>query len=174
MESETISLRALHPSDDRSALQDVLSSAPGYFERMTGRPPSEEAAEELFRGLPEGCSFEDKIVFGIFRARTMIGCIDLIRGYPRPNTATLGLLLVVERHQRQGMGRAAYGHLESFARTLPGCDRIRLGVVSSNLSVLPFWQSHGFFTTGETAPYRGGMHPAQVVILEKALTSQRS
>jgi hypothetical protein len=36
----------------------------------------------------------------------MIGCADVIRGYPTPDKAVIGLLLLAESWQQHGFGRA--------------------------------------------------------------------
>ena len=86
-------------------LQRVLECAPGYAERVNGAPPGAADAQSMFTALPGEKTYEDKFVFGIFTGKEMVGCIDLIRGYPTANAATLGLLLVAEQHQGMGIGR---------------------------------------------------------------------
>lgn len=136
---------------------------------MTGVPAGPADAQSTYTILPEGKSYEDKFVFGIFPGSEMVGCVDLIRGYPTPNTAYLGLLLVSEKRQRQGIGRVAYHLVEEVIRAWGGCDRIRLAVVRTNEQVTPFWQRLGFKPTGEIKPYRYGSIISESVLLEKAI-----
>ena len=154
---------------EMAVLQSVLESAPAYAERVTGAPPGAADAQNILTLLPEGKSYQDKFVFGIFRGVRVIGCIDLIRGYPRPNTTTLGLLLVAEQHQRAGCGRLAYAQLEQFIRAWGSCELIRLGVVMTNADVIGFWRKLGFSETGEMRPYRYGSVHSQIAIMEKSL-----
>jgi GNAT superfamily N-acetyltransferase len=156
-------------AEEMRELQRVLEEAPTYAQRITGLPPGEADAQSTYSALPEGKSYEDKFVFGIFRGIEMVGCADLIRGYPRPATAMLGLLLVSERHQHQGIGRLAYGLLEQFVQGLGICDRIRIGVVRSNKHVIPFWTQLGFAATGELRPYRYASVSSEIVVFEKPL-----
>jgi hypothetical protein len=107
---------------EMAMLQNVLESAPAYAERVTGAPPVAADAQSIFTILPEGKSYEDKFVFGIFCGVRMIGCIDLIRGYPTPNTTTLELLLVAEQHQKTGFGRLAYTQLEQLIKAWGSCN----------------------------------------------------
>jgi len=155
--------------DEMEALQQVIEAAPTYVERVTGLPPGPSDAQSTYMVLPEGKGYEDKFVFGIYLEGEMVGCVDLIRAYPDAETATLGLLLVAERYQRQGLGRAAFAELERLVRAWPSVKRVRLGVVMTNAAVLPFWERLGFRRMGEVKPYRYANVASEVVILEKPL-----
>jgi uncharacterized protein len=150
-------------------LQRVLEGAPQYAELVTGAPPGPADAQSTYSGLPEGKSYDDKFVFGIYCGADMVGCADLIRGYPDPHTAWLGLLLVAEAFQHRGFGSAAYGELETFIRRWDRCKRIRLSVIRANAQALPFWRKLGFAPTGETKPYRYGAVVSEHILLEKHL-----
>jgi hypothetical protein len=103
---------------EMAALQRVLEGAPRYAERITGAPPGPADAQSTYTVLPEGKGYEDKFVYGVYAGGEMIGCADVIRGWPRPDTAHIGLLLIGARHQRGGYGRAAYRR--SSAQSRPG------------------------------------------------------
>jgi GNAT superfamily N-acetyltransferase len=154
-------------------LQRVLEAAPDYARRVTGLPPGNADAQSVFTALPEGKTYADKFVFAIDRDREMIGCADLIRGYPHPATAMLGLLLLSESQQRRGMGRRAYCLLEEIVRSWGSCARVRIGVVRTNEQVTPFWTQLGFTPTGEVRPYRHGAVASEVLVLEKRLLPDR-
>ena len=170
--AKQVTIRLLQGDDvEMAALQHVLESAPSYAERVTGAPPGAADAQSTFTVLPEGKSYEDKFVFGIFSADQMVGCIDLIRGYPTATAATLGLLLVAEQHQRAGIGRLAYAQLEQFVQGWGSCDLIRLGVVMTNSDVIGFWRKLGYSQTGEKRSYRYGSVCSETAIMEKSLQS---
>jgi GNAT superfamily N-acetyltransferase len=166
-----VTIRLLQDNhEDMAALQRVLESAPTYAERVTGAPPGAADAQSMFTILPEANSYDDKFVFGIFLGSRMIGCIDIIRGYPAASTATVGLLLVAERYQRTGVGRLAYAELERLIQAW-GCVRVRLGVVMTNSDVIAFWQKLGFSETVEMRPYDYGRVHSHTIIMEKSLRS---
>ena len=150
-------------------LQRVLEDAPTYAGLITGAPPGSADAQSTFTILPDGKTYDDKYVFGIYLEPQMVGCVDLIKGYPEPNTALLGLLLVAEPFQRRGIGSAAYRAIEDVIRAWGTCAKIRLGVVRTNAGVLPFWKRLGFTQTGETKPYSYGSIVSELVILTKSL-----
>jgi predicted acetyltransferase len=157
---------------EMAELQRVLEDAAAYTELVTGAPPGPADAQSMYTVLPPGKSYDDKFVFGIYREDRMVGCADLIRSHPDSRTAHLGLLLIAEGFQRQGVGRAAYRALEDYVRAWGTCDRMRLGVVRANDRVLPFWSDQGFVPSGEVKPYRYGNVRSEVIILTKALATR--
>lgn len=78
-----------------------------------------------------------------------MGLVDLIRGWPQPDTAHVGLLLIREDQQRRGLGRATVGAVEGLLGGRSEIDRLRATVVESNLEVLEFWWAAGFRDSGE-------------------------
>lgn len=170
MPAESLAVRLLGgtPAEMRD-LQRMLDEAPTYAHRVTGVPPGRADALSTYTALPDGKTYDDKFVLGIYHGERMVGCADLIRGYPNATTAMLGLLLLSEKHQRQGIGRAAYGLVEAFVKEWGTCDRVRIGVVRRNEDVIPFWTRLGFERTGEIKPYRYGSVESEVIVLEKRL-----
>jgi len=144
---------------------------PRYAHRITGVPPGQADAQSTYTALPEGKTYDDKFVFGIYLGTEMVGCADLIRGYPNPTTALLGLLLVSEARQHHGIGKRAYALLEQFVRTWETCDCVRIGIVRTNEEVIPFWSKLRFSPSGEVRPYRYGAISSETVILERRLPS---
>lgn len=165
------SLRLLHGEpDEMAALQRVLEAAPAYAERVTGAPPGRADAQSTYSVLPPGKGYEDKFVLGIEHDNRMVGCADLIRGYPDDDVALLGLLLIAEPFERRGIGAAAYGPIERCVRAWgPGCTRVRIGVVMTNASVVPFKTKLGFVPTGEVKPYRYANVVSETRVPEKSL-----
>lgn len=99
----------------------------------------------------------------------MVGCADLIRGWPIPSTALIGLLLLDEAHQGHGLGRSAYQAVEAKVRRWPEIDILRVSVVRSSAAVLPFWRRVGFIETGEVRPYVYDKLLSESIILAKPL-----
>jgi GNAT superfamily N-acetyltransferase len=170
MLDEIVAIRLLEgePQEMRE-LQRVVQEAPTYAHRVTGVPPGPAEAQSIYTVLPEGKSYDDKFVFGIHLGSEMVGCADLIRGYPDSATALLGLLLLSEKHQRKGIGRRAYVLLEEFIGGWGTCNRVRIGVVRANEEVMPFWSHLSFERTGEVKPYRCGSVQSETVVFEKRL-----
>jgi GNAT superfamily N-acetyltransferase len=169
-QGDEVSIRLLQGErEEMAALQRVFEGSPSYFGRVTGAPAVRADAQSTYSALPEGKGYEDKFVFGIFSGQTMVGCIDLLRGFPEERTAHIGLLLIDEEHQRQGIGEDALRQLESFVRAWGSCSLLRAGVVGTNSDVLPFWIGQGFRRTGESKPYSYNHVESSVEILVKDL-----
>jgi RimJ/RimL family protein N-acetyltransferase len=152
-------------------LQSVLASAPEYSQLVTGAPPGRADAQSTYTILPPNKRYEDKFVFGIYVQGKCVGCIDLIRGYPTPATAMLGLLLVAESFQRRGVGSAAYSLVEDRIRAWGSCTRVQVGVVEANERAIPFWRRLGFRPTGEVRPYQYASVVSRTFIFEKEVPS---
>jgi RimJ/RimL family protein N-acetyltransferase len=169
MEQACIHLRRLFPGNDTLGLQKVLEAAPQYSFNVSGAPQPPNAAEEVFSALPDNFASSNKFVFGIELNSSLIGCIDLLRGFPKPETAMIGLLLLREPHQRKGFGQRAYLQVEDKLRAWPEITKVRISVVESNGEVLGFWKKLGFAETGTRRPYESGNVSSQAIVLEKPL-----
>jgi RimJ/RimL family protein N-acetyltransferase len=147
----------------------VVDAAPEYSRLTSGAHPEPNAAASIFEARPPGKTYEDKYVLAVCLDENPVGIVDLIRGYPLPGTAMLGLLILAERYQGAGLGRRAYMLVEQFVRTWPEVERVRIGVIETNAKVLPYWQQMGFKPTGETRPYAAGAVVSRVILLERNL-----
>jgi RimJ/RimL family protein N-acetyltransferase len=99
----------------------------------------------------------------------MIGCADLLRGYPNDKTAFLGLLLISEAYQNKGLGVRACAEIEKIVLTWPEISVIRGSVVQSNDVVVSFWERMGAVDTGLRRPYSVGDVASESTIFEKKL-----
>jgi GNAT superfamily N-acetyltransferase len=80
----------------------------------------------------------------------------------------IGLLVIMEECQGQGLGSAAVRDLERRAGEW-GCETLRIGAVAGNVAALKFWTAVGFAPTGETRPWRQGTVVSEVVEMEKSV-----
>ena len=151
---------------EMAKLQSVLEAAPDYFARVTGSPPGRAEAQSTFTALPPNKTYEDKFVWGLYADEAMIGCADLIRGYPTSEKAIIGLLLIGEPWQRRGFGRALAALVEQAIGAWPEVATLRVGVVASNPGALAFWGKLGYRETGEIKPAGDGL-VREVIVLEK-------
>jgi GNAT superfamily N-acetyltransferase len=154
-----------------AALQRVLEGAGSYAERVTGHPPGHGHgdAQRLFSNVPEGVDYEHTFVWGVLAAGKMVGVVDVIRGWPNPDTALLGPLLLTDAYGGRGLGRRAYAAVEEQVRSWPEIRSLRAAVVATNSAVLPFWERMGFSATGEVRPYRHDKLTSQSIVLTKSL-----
>ncbi|HSS71362.1 MAG TPA: GNAT family N-acetyltransferase [Casimicrobiaceae bacterium] len=171
-ETGALTLRLLtgQPAE-MAALQRVLEAAPDYFERITGAPPGGAEAQSTFSALPPNKTYADKFVWGFYEGEAMIGCADVIRGYPVPEKAVIGLLLLAQPRQRRGLGRAFAALVEQAIAAWPEIERFRIGVVASNTSALAFWRKLGYSETGEVK--ENPEFVREVMVLEKPVARAR-
>ena len=153
---------------EMAALQRVLEAAPAYFLTVTGLPPGSAEAQSTFTALPPDKGYGDKFVWGLYACESMIGCADVIRGYPVREKAVIGLLLLAEPWQHRGLGRAFAALIEQAIGAWPEIERLRLGVAVSNTAALTFWRKLGYRETGEVKPPQPGI-VADVHVFEKPL-----
>ena len=62
----TLLIRQLDSSDGAD-LQALCQRCHDYFELVTGHPVGPAEAQSLFSSLPEGKTYEDKFLLGVFR-----------------------------------------------------------------------------------------------------------
>jgi GNAT superfamily N-acetyltransferase len=148
--SDALILRLLHGEPaEMAALQCVLEAAPAYYQSVTGAPPRGALAQSMFTALPPDKTYDDKFVWGLYAGDAMIGCVDVIRGYPVPDKALIGLLLLAEPWQRRGLGRAFATLLEQAIVAWDEISTLRLGVAVSNPGAHIFWRKMEYIETGE-------------------------
>lgn len=158
----------LRPIEDADidAVQLLIESDPGYTERVTGYPPGPSDALSLLVGRPEGVAEHDKIVLGGWSNGALISVVDVLRRWPTPDDAHIGLLLVDGRRQGEGFGRRTLNALYA-ALAWDGVRRWRISVVRTNERVLAFWHRMGYAETGEIKPYSCGHLASEAIIMTR-------
>lgn len=138
-------LRRLAPGlpSDLRLLEGILMGAPAYSWRIQHRAPTATDALEIMTLCPPGMGADDKFVLAIVVGDEVIGCADLVRGYPDAQTAYLGLLLLIAEWQGRGTGSRLVARLMEMAAGW-GCTTMRLAVIETNEPALHFWSKHGF------------------------------
>ncbi|ROS72179.1 ribosomal protein S18 acetylase RimI-like enzyme [Curtobacterium sp. PhB130] len=167
----THSVRDLQP-DDVDALQELLESFPAYAERITGYPPGPSDALSALISVPPGFDPAGKRSIGLWDDRELVAFADVLLGYPDPETAYIGLLIVHGAHQGKGLGRRLHDAVLDRVREENSASRIRLGIVERNAEwATPFWTALGYEPTGETKPYRYDKLESTVSMWERQTAS---
>lgn len=157
--------RLLGTDTDIRAVHDVLADSPAYSMAVTGASSSAKDASAVFESIPPQIPSEDKHVLAFQLGSITIGIADVIRGYPSPGTAHIGLLLIRERWQRRGSGYRSFEHIRQMARNW-GCGTLRIAIVEANRAVIGFWSRCGFEDTGCRVPYHAGSVASQSMIYQ--------
>jgi hypothetical protein len=87
-------LRMVQTPKSLASVQAVIEAAPEYYWLTSGTGSKASAARSLFEALPAGKAHHDKYVLAVCLDEQLVGVVDIIRGFPLPNVAMLGLLLL--------------------------------------------------------------------------------
>ena len=133
----------------------------GFFDE--GRPmtaPTEEGGRQGAVPTEEGRPMTAPAGDG-----RLIAVLDMIPGYPKPETVFWGFLMLRAELQGQGRGTALVSELCAALAEM-GYQTVRLGWVKTNLRAAGFWKKNGFVETG--IAYDAGAYT--VVVAERKLT----
>jgi GNAT superfamily N-acetyltransferase len=168
MPTELIMHELRDTAANRLAVTHVIMGSPDYHLTVDGALPNSERVDDFFTSVPAGYTLNDLSCLGFFSGDNIAGIGGVLRRWNAPNKAIIGLLLFHPDFRRRGFGAIAVAQIEALARTWPGIDRLRIGVVTTNADAMPFWEAQGFVRNGEIKP--GGDHfTGDIVILEKPL-----
>lgn len=142
-------IRALDPETDRAAVAALLDEAQDYFDLWKGHPPGPEDVDEVFTATPPGCDPALSHRLGLMLDDRLSGVAELSFGFPGPQDAYLGLMILAPRARSAGWGATFLAHVESLARARGAAD-LFLGVLEVNRRGHAFWLRMGFEPTGVT------------------------
>ena len=128
-------------------LYQLCVSNPRYYSYLKCEPDPETLKGELI-ALPPGKTLDDKYFAGIYQDGHLIAILDLITGYPNPQTAFIGWFMVDGALQGTGIGRGFVAELCAYLKDR-GFDQIRLGCIEENAEGRRFWERNGFDYTGK-------------------------
>ncbi len=138
-------IRPLDPATDRAAVASLLLEAQDYYHLWLGHAPGAEQVEEVFTSGPPGCDPAKSHRLGLCLDGTLSGVAELSFGFPLPEDAYLGLMILAPRARGQNHGTALTAHIETLARPAP---RLYLAVLDANPKGRAFWERQGFTPTG--------------------------
>lgn len=163
-------IRLENNTTNHSLVQMLLENAPTYSLNVSGEKVDKNAGKETFETIPDNFDHLNKHVIGVYHYNNLVGVIDLLIGYPNIKTTYIGLMLISEQNQSQGVGRATYDELEKYIRKKAILNTIRLSVVEANGFVVKFWTKMGFKLTGEKKPYQNKNIDSTSLLMEKNIS----
>ena len=144
-----LTIRALEPTLERAALGALLTEAQDYYLLWLGHPLGDAEVTDALTGTPPGCDPAQSWRLGLFLDGRLSGVAELSFGYPAPEDAFLGLMILAPRARSGGHGAAFHDHILTLARA-KACPRIYLGVLDANTRGWAFWSRQGYAETGVT------------------------
>ena len=157
-----LTLRPLNATD-APALQAVYAAAADYFQRAGSALP--QAAAELEQAAGE----EGRFLLGIYLSGEMIGLLDLRLAYPGPFDVSIGLILLVESHRRQGLGAWALRILEAWLTRDTPTEAIKVAVPAQNRSAQGFFLANGYAFSGQSTRVLVGTTRLRLLEMHKSL-----
>lgn len=139
-------IRELFPSETGLVAQ-FYREAPDYWLLAEGRCDPQAKAQDFFSDAPPNCDPAHSDRLGLFVNQRLSGVAELSYGFPEPNDAYLGLMILGRWAQGAGHGRDFLRHVESLARARHAA-RLFLAVLDVNPRGRAFWEREGFRRTG--------------------------
>jgi RimJ/RimL family protein N-acetyltransferase len=102
----------------------------------------------------------------------MVGVVDFRMHWPDEDVVYLGMIMVAEAYQRQGIGRAAWRLLAPWLAQSAQMKTARAGVEQFNPGALKFLQSVGFQLTGDTSRVQSGKRWVRLLYMDYDLAQE--
>lgn len=134
----------LNVAADRAVASELFLACAGYEMQSFGRFPSAEDGDQLRERFPRACPAEHRLSFVACRRHEPLALVQVALHLPTNDAATVLLLLVHPKEQRQHTGCELMERLSRQARNWPGIARWELGVLDTNSTGLAFWRHCGF------------------------------
>lgn len=161
------------------ALQQVYLATPAYWQlfNFLTVPPSQ--AEHDLQAVAET---PGRTLLGIVQRAVqehndeatgagveLVGVVDFRLHWPTEQVVTIGMVMVAEPYQRQGIGTQAWALLKPWLSEQAGMQRARLAVEQFNPTALQFFESIGFTFTGESDRIKVGDKFVRLLYMELPL-----
>jgi ribosomal protein S18 acetylase RimI-like enzyme len=159
-----VHVRRLAP-DDGSALEVFFAELDDYVALFGAAESS--AAVTTYIALPEGKSYDDKYLFGVWSAdERLVGAIDLVVDYPHVDVWTVGLVVLAIDERGRGVGTRLMDWLMVIARG-EGAHSVRIAPRQDNSRCAHFLRGLGFTSVR-------GSRERETVVFERGVDDWKS
>ena len=114
-----------------------------YFSKISDNPPSISNVEEDIEAIPNGVQKNQKNYRLISFNDETLGVVDFLSDYPEKDTILIGLFIIKNDKQKQGLGTKIFRYLEKLFKNEKFL-KIRIGVLVDNEIGLSFWKKQNF------------------------------
>jgi RimJ/RimL family protein N-acetyltransferase len=174
----TVSLLPLNAADHAAALQAVYQATPTYWQmyHLASSP-----AGQAQRDLEATANTPGRTLMGIVHPINaeeldagveMVGVVDFRLHWPDPDIVYVGMIMVAEPYQRQGIGCAAWRLLAPWLAQSAKMASARAGIEQFNPGGLKFLEAVGFAITGESSRVQSGQRWVRLLYMEYDLARE--
>ena len=114
-----------------------------YFSKISDNPPSISNVEEDIDVISNGVQKNQKNYRLISFNDEILGVVDFLSDYPEKDTILIGLFIIKNDKQKQGLGTKIFRYLEKSFKNKKFL-KIRIGVLANNEIGLSFWKKQNF------------------------------
>ena len=114
-----------------------------YFSKISDNPLSISNVEEDIEVIPNGVQKNQKNYRLISFNDEILGVVDFLSDYPEKDTILVGLFIIKNDKQKQGLGTKIFRYLEKSFKNKKFL-KIRIGVLVDNEIGLSFWKKQNF------------------------------
>jgi len=150
--------------EDLALAESIVLEAADYRLQTYGQFPGAADGDSLFSCFPAECAEDDRFLFAVVDHKTSVGLLQVARGYPTPDIAHIGLLLLRPQQRHRHIGCQAVEQLAHKLRTWKDVTHMQLGVLTSNTAAIRFWQHCGFVTTASECRETGFLSSGNVMV----------
>jgi GNAT superfamily N-acetyltransferase len=150
-------IRALQAATDTDIVGDMFMRAADYVLLESGHMPGAAEVDDFFNGAPPGVDRSKSLHLGLFAPDgQLVAIAGAIFGFPNPDDAYLGLLLIDPAHRGKRLGQQMVDHI-CAATKAQGAARILIAVLEENTKGHRFWSKMGFADEMRGAPKQIGI-----------------
>ena len=144
--SSRFECHALHP-EDADRILALCRKNPLFYEYTEARPVREQILDDMTL-TPPGMDLSSKYYFGFFENQDLAAVMDLIDGYPGPESAYIGFFMMDPQYQGKQIGTEIISETAAYLRST-GKTTIRLAIDKGNPQSTHFWRKNGFEVIAE-------------------------
>ena len=114
-----------------------------YFNKILNNPPNIFTIEKDIKAIPNRVQKNQKNYRLISFNDEILGVVDYLTDYPEKNTILIGIFIIKNDKQKQGLGTKIFRYLENLFKNKK-FFKIRIGVLVDNEIGLSFWKKQNF------------------------------
>ena len=140
---DMIKLISVNNDELKNEVLNVYLENNYYFSKISDNPPSISNVEEDIEVIPNGVQKNQKNYRLISFNDEILGVVDYLSDYPEKDTILIGLFIIKNDKQKQGLGTKIFRYLEKLFKNKKFL-KIRIGVLANNEIGLSFWKKQNF------------------------------